>query len=699
MKSIYPAGAELPEDLRALDEELSALRYEERPSFGPELRAELARAYAEQPQLRPSAVRRHLAAAVVAAILVGGAAVPSARASLVRFLGGALDVPAEIEVPTSTPDVARAIELPVEAPPMEPGAAPVEAVFVDDVPAGAAPAAVSEPVIIAPEMLDRFEAEDILQDAYPMDLQRRGVGGTVWLQLWVDETGAPGAVEVSRSSGVSELDRVAARVSPRFRFAPALQDGRRTGTWIEFPVLFEPDPDRVERILMPVVDPLSLPNVSPQEWWHFEEPLDLDGLSSMSEIGVADARARAEASQQLSRLLSRPEFVDEYGPAEALLEGAVPDGVPPTEWRVAVAAAFGETIDQGAQSPAAMLALGRIRISQGLRAEARSLFEEGLRIAIRDRDRVSGWVVAELHYERGSLVRDLWFGSDGVGRVRSAAFGAGTCSSARSSGHSEYGFASVDRLIAWNYLCPGEMMGVFDRGFGEDEGGGAADLTLMMGSLRAAVEAYPGHVEANTDLLITLAQEERWDDLLSGARRFARTSDGHPNALLLSGIALHRLGRSAEGAEHFAVALDRMAETDAERLSQVGVLLDGAEAAEYGRLAPAERRAWETSYWALRDRSPSTEVNERWVEHMARTSYARMRFGSAFGDASEVWVRFGRPNHVNVVDDGTGRLTEFWDYGSGPDITFVRWVSAKRTDLTPEGRAYVDDLGKIFPPQ
>jgi GWxTD domain-containing protein len=221
----------------------------------------------------------------------------------------------------------------------------------------------------------------------------------------------------------------------------------------------------------------------------------------------------------------------------------------------------------------------------------------------------------------------------------------------------------------------------------------------MMASLRAAVEAYPGHVDANTDLLITLAQEERWEDLLSGARRFARTSEGHPNALLLAAIALHRLDRSTEAAEHFDVALARMTETDAERLSQVGVLLDGAEAAEYGRLAPAERRAWETSYWALRDRSPSTEVNERWVEHMARTSYTHLRFGSAFGDASEVWVRFGRPNHVNVVDDGTGRLTEFWDYGSGPDITFVRWVSAKRTDLTPEGRAYVDDLGKIFPPQ
>ena len=85
---------------------------------------------------------------------------------------------------------------------------------------------------------------------------------------------------------------------------------------------------------------------------------------------------------------------------------------------------------------------------------------------------------------------------------------------------------------------------------------------------------------------------------------------------------------------------------------------------------------------------------------MARASVALLRHDGVFGDAGEVWVRFGGPKSIHIIDDGGGRLTEFWDYGnSGPDITFVRWVSSERTDLTPEGRAYADDLGKIFPPQ
>ena len=84
---------------------------------------------------------------------------------------------------------------------------------------------------------------------------------------------------------------------------------------------------------------------------------------------------------------------------------------------------------------------------------------------------------------------------------------------------------------------------------------------------------------------------------------------------------------------------------------------------------------------------------------MARSTYALLRFGSVTSDPGEVWVRFGGPNTVHVVDEGSGQLTEFWDYGSAPDITFVRWVASRTMDLTREGRAYVDDLGKIFPPQ
>jgi GWxTD domain-containing protein len=401
----------------------------------------------------------------------------------------------------------------------------------------------------------------------------------------------------------------------------------------------------------------------------------------------------------LAAALAPDPLVADLGPVEAILGGVAPEGSAPTRWRASVAEALERAIERAPENPTPSLALGRIRLRQGLRTEARRLFEDGLQIAVREQGRLSPVVVADLHYERGSLLRDGWLASRDVGRVRGSAFAIAECAPARSSGDAESGFASAERLIAWNYLCPVPFRAVFEEGFELTGEGSAGDLTLMMASFGAAVEAYPAHVGANVDLLVTLASEQRWNDVLAGARRFTRASGGHPDALLLAALALQRLGRPEEAARHFDTALERMDPSRADELCDVSFVLDPADLALYRGLSVPERRRWERTFWASRDRTPSTELNEAKVEHLARATYAHLRFGSAFGDAGEVLIRFGTPNSIHVVGDGSGRLTEFWDYGSGPDITFVRWVAAQRMELTPEGRAYVDDLGKIFPPQ
>ena len=82
---------DLPEELAELDAELSQIFMEERPSFGPELRNELAREW-NRPRT-PAQYRwvRHALAACLAAVIGVGLAVPPARASLAggidRILG------------------------------------------------------------------------------------------------------------------------------------------------------------------------------------------------------------------------------------------------------------------------------------------------------------------------------------------------------------------------------------------------------------------------------------------------------------------------------------------------------------------------------------------------------------------------------------------------------------------------------------
>ncbi len=690
----------IPEELRELDAELSAIRYEERPSFAPELRAELSRAWTEAPPRRSYPFVRHLMAAGIAALLVGGASVPSARASFVRFIGALNGDP--VVVPVAPVVVMTPAEAMVpdgrSAPMAEESDVVLAAMQPEMVAIAAAPEVVAPALIIKPSIVDRDASRRLLEAVYPSHLQRRGVGGTVLVRLWIDEAGSASAAELRESSGVDALDRAAVRAAPDLDFTPATENGEPIGTWIEFPVQFVPDPELIERELQPAVDPLSLPTVAEGDWWQLREPLELSTLPESGTHLTDDTRARNAAAQSLAAVFAGTDVVAEYGPVTAMLEGEAPVGSSPWSWHAEMGDLFETAVEEGAADPATMLAFGRIRLRQGLRTEARSLFEQGLQMT--KEIHTEPWVVAELHYERASIIRDRWLASDGVGRVLATSFEGSECRQANSSGGAATGYSSVNRLLAWNYLCPEAFAGVLDEGFEPLSRGSAGDLTLMMASLRAAVEAYPAHVEANTDLLVTLADGERWDDVLSGARRFTRVAGGHPTGLLLAGLALHRLDQSVEAAEHFRAALERVGDGLADELSDVSFLLDGDEAAWYQGIAPGERRVWEISFWRERDRVPATVVNERWVEHMARTAYAKLRFGEVFGDAGEVWVRFGGPNRIHVVDEGSGRLTEFWDYGrGGPDITFVRWASSKRTDLTPEGRAYVDDLRRIFPPQ
>ncbi|HKJ03694.1 MAG TPA: hypothetical protein VJ997_14605, partial [Longimicrobiales bacterium] len=97
MKFQEPA---LPPELAELDAELSALRYEERPSFGPELEAELGREWRALQGKRYWPIRQLLAAGF-AGVLMVGLGVPSARAAIIRFVGSLQAGSPEVQEPVA----------------------------------------------------------------------------------------------------------------------------------------------------------------------------------------------------------------------------------------------------------------------------------------------------------------------------------------------------------------------------------------------------------------------------------------------------------------------------------------------------------------------------------------------------------------------------------------------------------------------
>ena len=193
-------GPELPPELAELDRELASIQIHERPSFAPELKAELERAWA-----RPRLGRRHRVgqamAAAVATLMFGGLLVPQARASLGRMLPW-YRVEASVEGTIPEPEPVRPTAVQPEATPVvipnrpEPVDLPPLAFPTPDL----GPEIPFEFADVAfPELIDRDAAVRAIQEHYPVSLQEQGVGGLITVRAWVTAEGAADDVPVAQA--------------------------------------------------------------------------------------------------------------------------------------------------------------------------------------------------------------------------------------------------------------------------------------------------------------------------------------------------------------------------------------------------------------------------------------------------------------------------------------------------------------------
>jgi TonB family protein len=241
--------ADLPPELQKLDEELSAIRIEERPSFGPELERELAREWQKASTagvVKPRRWARTLVAAGLACLMVAGVAVPSARGMVAQLIRAVVEeaFPSR-EAPPPGPELET-----VGAQAQDPGLTPgdpledraIRASEVDDEPDPlTGPESTFSPVVITfPEILRRDEAERLISLRYPLALQRAGVGGSVRLMFWVNHDGTPENINLREGSGYVSLNRAAMLAARELRFRPATRNGQAVGTWVEFEIHFVP---------------------------------------------------------------------------------------------------------------------------------------------------------------------------------------------------------------------------------------------------------------------------------------------------------------------------------------------------------------------------------------------------------------------------------------------------------------------------
>jgi protein TonB len=160
----------------------------------------------------------------------------------------AIELPPEVEIPPPPEQIVRPAVPVVAATELEEDITIAPTTFeenpVENLPPPPAEAdrlgdaPVFTPYTVRPEIKDRQEAEEIVRRHYPKILQDAGIGGTVYVWMFIDTEGRVQNAQIQVSSDQPQLDEAALRAVYEFEFTPAINMDKRVPVWVAFPITF-----------------------------------------------------------------------------------------------------------------------------------------------------------------------------------------------------------------------------------------------------------------------------------------------------------------------------------------------------------------------------------------------------------------------------------------------------------------------------
>ncbi len=95
------------------------------------------------------------------------------------------------------------------------------------------------PMTVRPTLTNAAQITRVLMEQYPPLLRDAGIGGTVQVWFFIDETGRVAKTQIHQPSGFDAFDQAALRVADRMRFTPAYNRDQRVQVWVSIPITFE----------------------------------------------------------------------------------------------------------------------------------------------------------------------------------------------------------------------------------------------------------------------------------------------------------------------------------------------------------------------------------------------------------------------------------------------------------------------------
>lgn len=162
----------------------------------------------------------------------------------------AINLPPEIEIPPPPQQIARPATPVITDAPIDEDITIAPTSFEDN-PVSTLPPPPEEgegdladqpvftPYTVAPEVTNRSEVQRALVREYPPLLRDAGIGGTVNVWFFIDETGKVVNTRLVASSGHPQLDGAALAVADIMKFTPAMNRDKQVPVWVQMPIKFE----------------------------------------------------------------------------------------------------------------------------------------------------------------------------------------------------------------------------------------------------------------------------------------------------------------------------------------------------------------------------------------------------------------------------------------------------------------------------
>ena len=185
-----------------------------------------------------------------------------------------------------------------------------------------------------------------------------------------------------------------------------------------------------------------------------------------------------------------------------------------------------------------------------------------------------------------------------------------------------------------------------------------------------ALASDPHNALAFRHLAMSMAERREWSALDSAAAKFQRDNPRQPWGALARGLALHRLGRTAEASRLFDDGIALLPASEAQTLFAINRVMLPKDTARLSALSDSARASLEATFWGVADPSRLIAGNLLKSEFRARVVHAELRWSNeeterngVDSDRGVVFVRWGPPDDVaGYKDSWSADVLEFWDY-------------------------------------